>query len=420
MPPTPTAPTPKIRFIPLSYNNADSESSARRLVLSVRPDWQDAEGPLEFVRFTDGITNTLLKAVKKRPGHTEVQIDEEAILLRAYGKGTEVLIDRDRECTSHSLLSQHSLAPPLLARFQNGLLYKFIRGRVCTPPDLTREPIWRGVAQRLSEWHAVLPLVSAVTSSVPAEANGPIIPPIPTSKATPKVPDGDIAPGIATPNVWSVMQKWIHALPTTNDAETTRKQTLQTELARVVKELAYLPGSGKDGLVFAHCDLLSGNVIVQERVTKGATNRAPETVSFIDYEYATPAPAAFDIANFFAEWGGFECDYNAMPSRAQRTGFLAEYLQAYDRHLSGVDHTPNYTAVQDLFEKVDRFRGVPGLYWGIWALIQATISQIDFDYASYAEVRLGEYWAWRAEVDGSRARAGTEMPLRERMWARDS
>ena len=54
------------------------------------------------------------------------------------------------------------------------------------------------------------------------------------------------------------------------------------------------------------------------------------------------------------------------------------------------------------------------MYWGIWALIQATISQIDFDYASYAEVRLGEYWAWRAEVDGRREKKGKEMPLRER------
>jgi len=46
--------------------------------------------------------------------------------------------------------------------------------------------------------------------------------------------------------------------------------------------------------------------------------------------------------------------------------------------------------------EVDRFRGIPGLYWGIWALIQATISQIDFDYAAYAPIRLKEYWDWRA------------------------
>ena len=63
--------------------------------------------------------------------------------------------------------------------------------------------------------------------------------------------------------------------------------------------------------------------------------------------------------------------------------------------------------------------GVPGFYWGIWALIQATISQIDFDYASYADLRLGEYWAWKAELDGSRKGEGREAPLRERRWAEE-
>jgi ethanolamine kinase len=53
------------------------------------------------------------------------------------------------------------------------------------------------------------------------------------------------------------------------------------------------------------------------------------------------------------------------------------------------------------------------------ALIQATISQIDFDYAAYAEVRLGEYSAWRAEVEGTRKAEGKEMPLREKRWSQE-
>lgn len=57
---------------------------------------------------------------------------------------------------------------------------------------------------------------------------------------------------------------------------------------------------------------------------------------------------------------------------------------------------------------------------GVWGLIQAQISQIDFDYSSYADSRLGEYQAWRREMDGSRAKAGDEMPLRERRWAQEA
>lgn len=171
--------------------------------------------------------------------------------------------------------------------------------------------------------------------------------------------------------------------------------------------------------MFAHCDLLSGNVIVQPR-PQGSTTSTVETVSFIDYEYAVPSPAAFDIANHFAEWGGFDCDFSVLPTRHERREFIREYIKSYFSYLNnGKSDEEQEAEVQTLFDEVDLFRGVPGFYWGIWALIQATISQIDFDYAAYAEVRLGETWAWREELDGSRAAAGKEMPLREKRWAQE-
>jgi ethanolamine kinase len=37
----------------------------------------------------------LMKAVNNLPGLSKSEIDEDAILLRAYGKGTDVLIDRE-------------------------------------------------------------------------------------------------------------------------------------------------------------------------------------------------------------------------------------------------------------------------------------------------------------------------------------
>ena len=145
-------------------------------------------------------------------------------------------------------------------------------------------------------------------------------------------------------------------------------------------------------------------------------NSNVESVSFIDYEYATPSPPAFDLANHFSEWGGFECDYNALPTRSTRRAFLEQYMTSYAAD-TDVDPSIDYTS--RLFDEVELFRGIPGLYWGIWALIQAKISQIDFDYASYAEVRLKEYWDWRAEWEGARAKERREKPLRERRWAEE-
>jgi ethanolamine kinase len=147
---------------------------------------------------------------------------------------------------------------------------------------------------------------------------------------------------------------------------------------------------------------------------------AVPTVNFIDYEYATPSPAAFDISNHFAEWGGFDCEHHLLPTRSQRRDFIREYVRSYFAHLgSDMSQIDEEVEVARLFEEVDVYRGVPGFYWGIWALIQAKISQIDFDYASYAEVRLGEYWAWREESNGSRAPSRKEVALRERRWAQE-
>lgn len=152
---------------------------------------------------------------------------------------TAILIRPPGETISHSLLSQRNLAPPLLARFQNGLLYRFIRGQVCTPEDLRREDVWCGVARRLGEWHARLPIVFDS-----GEPRSPSVGKPTVSKAV----INSITPGKGTPNLWTVMQKWICALPTNTDAESTRKNVLQEELERTVAELGNTPGIGNDGV----------------------------------------------------------------------------------------------------------------------------------------------------------------------------
>ncbi|EMD01199.1 hypothetical protein BAUCODRAFT_201884 [Baudoinia panamericana UAMH 10762] len=403
-----------LRHIPYHFTNEDADKSALELVHTLDGEWKTAEGPVVFVRFTEGITNTLTKAVKRKPGRRQSEIDREAVLIRAYGKGTDVIIDRERELKAHNLLASMGLAPPLLARFDNGLMYRFIPGDVCTPEDLRKPEVYRAVARRLGQWHGSLP-ISAITST-------PNLNVMPASKHC-GVKDGKQSRPY--PNVWTVMQQWIEALPSSTEAERSRNETLNQELAWLSTTLGDTPGlvEGRD-YVFSHCDLLSGNVIIQYPM--GADGEGDERpVSFIDYEYATPAPAAFDIANHFAEWAGFDCDYNGIPTKSQRIDFYKHYVGSFRSHtISDNDNVAMevdfHNDVVQLNKQVDLFRGVPGFYWGIWSLIQAMISQIDFDYSSYAELRLAEYWAWKAELDGSREREGKEMSLRERRWASES
>lgn len=404
-----------IRYLPITFDNHDADKSALDLAYQLYSSWKDSEGSVEIVRFTDGITNTLSKATKNRPGRTESQNDDESILMRAYGKGTDVLIDRAREMKAHNLLASMGLAPQLLARFDNGLMYKFVQGDVCTPEDLRRPGVYRQTAKLLGQWHGSLP-ISAITSTPDLAEDA--------HKKHCGIKDGKHTRPM--PNIWSVMQQWIDALPSDTEEERERSKLLDNELAELSARFGDAPGLGGKDYIFSHCDLLSGNVIVQRpsgvELANGDNNERP--VTFIDYEYSTPGPAAFDIANHFAEWAGFECEHEHVPSKSQRRDFLKHYVASFHYHSISLEDSVSLEIdlkqdIDHLYSQIDDFRGVPGFYWGVWALIQAMISQIDFDYPTYAEKRLGEYWDWKAETSGSRQREGREMPLRERRWAEE-
>ncbi|CUS12425.1 unnamed protein product [Tuber aestivum] len=394
--------------IPLSYSVANSQASASQLIYSLFPEWAPARGGrgLKFVRFTDGITNTLLKCFHNPPeGIASPEArrieDDESVLLRAYGRDTSILIDRERECASHLLLSRFNLAPELLARFANGLLYRYVPGRVCSVQELADPATSKAIATRLGEWHGVLP-----TSTTP--------PPSPASSSSASSSEPDVT-------LWTVLQKWIFAIPSETDEGKARKESLQEEYEKLLAgtdDGGYgLKGlDGGVGLVMGHCDLLSGNVIILPQ--EGGLSPPPDAarrVHFIDYEYSAPCERAFELANHFSEWGGFECDYNRLPTRSARREFISAYLSSFELHRSGATAAAISTGqIDDLMNEVELFRGLPGFYWGVWALIQATISQIDFDYASYAEVRLAEYWAWKEAFEGR----AVNTP-REQKWSQE-
>ncbi len=236
-----------IRYIPLAYiGSDDSHESALALVTAIRPDWTDEGSRVEFVRFTEGITNTLLKAVNRREGLSKEDVDKDAILLRAYGNGTDVIIDRQRETQNHEQLMRHGLAPELLARFENGMMYRFIRGSVSHQEDLRKPAIYTAVAQRLAEWHATMPCIPGPTGHSRKNSRSNGVAPL-EEMAFQRAIDR-VAPAKPSPNVWTVMQKWIFALPDETEEQRGRQAGLQKELRRLVDELSERPGLGENGV----------------------------------------------------------------------------------------------------------------------------------------------------------------------------
>ena len=390
--------TSDLRHINYSFDPKNSDNSCLRLVSELSSIWKDAKREQIIIKpFTDGITNILIKVRHEWPGRSQADADREAVLVRVYGNGTDTMIDRTKELRVHELLAAEGLASPILATFENGFMYGFIPGEPCTARDFHNADISRAIARRLGEWHGSLPIsVLAATKASEQEA---------------------LNLSQSIPNIWSNARKWIDLLPASTTELREHNEMFKKELTWLLELLGNTPGLDGKHLVFSHTDLLCANVILEEGP---ATSSAERSVTFIDYEYATAAPPAFDIANVFAEWAGPDGELSWMPSQTQRFDFIREYVQSFRTHSGVHDREMSVqSAVEKLYQQVDLFRGLPGFYWGIWGLIQASISNIDFDYVSYAERRHSEYWGWKAEHDGSRVRNGLEATGRERAWARE-
>lgn len=333
-------------------------------------------------QLTGGITNKLFQATHLPSGIK--------VLIRAYGKGTSAIIDRDREVATHMHLHSLNLAPPLYARFGNGLVYSFLPGKAIDYQYLSDPQVSHAIARRLSQWHVGLD---------PIQVENLIV--------SQKKARGEVAPKFSH-NLWELLATWIDFMP-----ETVVEMYSKDELKNELKWIRETIGSKGGSLVVAHCDLLAGNVIVPEDweptktsslSSKAATtssetqlqnNQQDDTglleVSFIDYEYAMLAPRAFDLANHFMEWQGFDCVTELIPEPKMSNPVLRRWASSY---IGCTDL--NSPQVTQLLEEVLTYWGMPGFYWGVWSAIQSTISDIDFDYASYANLRLQEYASWKS------------------------
>ena len=170
-------------------------------------------------------------------------------------------------------------------------------------------------------------------------------------------------------------------------------QALREELRTLKAELLSTPSASESTVVFCHNDLLSGNVLYDEKAAGGPATR------LIDFEYGFYNYRAFDLANHFCECCGFECDWDKFPARSAQERFFRSYLAALN---GGRSESVSAAAVDAMYEEVNPWVLVPHLFWGIWAVVQAGFSVIDFDYVGYSELRLSGYRKFKPSLDALR------------------
>ena len=360
-------------------------------------DWLNPDD-IELESLKGGITNVLLSCANRRT--------KRIVLMRVYGRGTNLIIDRHREFVLHLVLTSLHLAPAIYARFQNGLVYEYIPGRSLTPMEIQRPRIYPLIAQRLGIWHntvncndidAGVEKLRQYTRSIKNNL---------TARTRNKFNKKSEWKKENISNVWKLIEDWIRIVPIIPELiESFENNCHGVEVNRenirelIMKEFDFLmkiTSTAESPLVSAHCDLLSGNIILPLEAIQSDEDSPivlPSTIEnpvrFIDYEYMLAAPRAFDIANHLAEWQGFDCNRLAVPEPSLSNPIFTQWIEAY------LNHRATSEEISKLTNEVALFFGMPGFYWGIWAMIQSEISKIDFSYAKYGRQRLQEYWDWK-------------------------
>ncbi|KAG0003330.1 hypothetical protein BGZ65_001806 [Modicella reniformis] len=334
-----------VPMLDLTVSHDDLFNGAAVVMKQLFSEWNADD--ISYVQFKDGITNKCTQ-----------------VLVRAYGKKSEVIIDRKQEIMNMIILSKLGLCPPLFGKFRNGLAYGCIPGNVFKVPDMRDPHKMDLVARKVAIWHSTVDI-----------------------------------PGERTSKLFKTIHKWIKEVP-----ESFSKPAVQDifaknfDMAKLHQELATLEShlvALNSPVVFCHNDLLYGNLIY---------NESKDDAFFIDYEYGSYSYRAFDIANHFNEWAGFECEYENYPNREVQLTWLRSYLEVFNARSTPPspssersEDSVTEVELEQIYREVNKFALASHFYWGVWALVQAQLSDIDFDYMPYAVLRFNEYYRRRDE-----------------------
>eukprot|EP00249_Psilotum_nudum_P013725 c24477_g1_i2 orf=287-1393(-) len=275
--------------------------------------------------------------------------DPRKVLLRVYGEGCDLFFKRKDEILAFQRMSEKGQGPQLLGRFRNGRVEEFLNARTLTALDLRNPEISACIATKLREFHQL-----------------------------------DM-PGSLQPQLWERLRDWLDRalnICTLEHQEEFHLHSLEEEISELRKRISK-PG---ERVGFCHNDLQYGNIMINER---------DHSVTIIDYEYASFNPVAFDIANHFCEMSAnyhtetpHLVDFSKYPDFQERCHFIESYLKSAEQSITFKD-------VEELVKDTDRYSLASHLHWGLWGILSASFSDIDFDYIEYARQRFKLYYRFK-------------------------
>ncbi|KAK7813276.1 hypothetical protein U0070_005181 [Myodes glareolus] len=108
-------------------------------------------------------------------------------------------------------------------------------------------------------------------------------------------------------------------------------------------------------VVFCHNDCQEGNILLLD----GRENSEKQKLMLIDFEYSS---------------------YNY------------SYLAAFQNDFESLSGEEQFATKEDMLLEVNRFALASHFLWGLWSIVQAKISSIEFGYMEYAQARFDAYF----------------------------
>ncbi|KAF0698024.1 Aste57867_11355 [Aphanomyces stellatus] len=339
----------------------------KEVVRTIYPAFKDANpDDITIKIICGGITNRLYRLL----------YEDKSCLIRLYGEHTEVFIDRDVDNETFAELSRRGFAPIYHGRFTNGRVEGWVDGAPLEPNQMGEPNMLALIGKEVGKMHAMemkFPTTPCLWKKIQVFED----------LASAVVFDDPIKQGsLEKLNLSEIKQRvqWLQSIlpsPKNDHGKKLAQSFRGSPMAKLAAEFL-------NELVFSHNDILSGNVLYNPTWSK---------VQIIDYEYGGYNYRGFDFGNHFCEHCGFDMNLNDFPTQDKQFLFYKSYLStAKPALLQSLERDGNLDAfLAGLVDAGNLFALASHLFWGLWAIVQAGNSTIDFDFIDYARMRFDAF-----------------------------
>ena len=300
------------------------------------------------------------------------------LLIRIYGKNTDILINRKCEEILFKELSDLQFGPKLYGIFGNGRIEQYYQNAEIH--KLHKRQHYTKIAQTMAKMHCLQPV--------------------------------SLQNNRHSPSLWSTINKWFGIASKANlkftDPEMQKKfereinwkhisqriSTIQSLLS-FSKKCIILPSKSNKiadvayefmmESVFCHNDLFEGNILYLPHLNE---------IKFIDFEYSSYNYRGFDFANHFCEYG----IKNRFPDKQHMVQFIDIYIsylwqngKCDNEDLKILYNDKNMYAefLDNCVEIILIFTIMSHYFWGLWSIVMGKYSDVKhFDFMKFAYYRL--------------------------------